>query len=190
MPIRSALPLGVLEAAWFDKSHLSVKPLFDLLSVIFTDKHDQYAYERFVGKQSFDEVHKFLCARPDINYIYVAAHGEKNKKTPKTSIACPNKEKISPTLLKNDLKLAARSKGGRVDGAYYGTCFFATAFTRGLSSRKFMRRAVSSRGLLATQRRLIGFRAAWWTYCSGELIWKDCCRSKKRPEKQLRIPLQ
>ena len=51
MPVQSALPLGVLEAAWFEKSHLSDKPLFDLLSVIFTDKHDQYAYERFVGKR-------------------------------------------------------------------------------------------------------------------------------------------
>ena len=59
-------------------------------------------------------MHSFLCTRPDINYIYVAAHGDKKK----THIACPNEEKISPTLLKNDLKAAAKAKSGRVDGEY------------------------------------------------------------------------
>jgi hypothetical protein len=68
-------PFGVLEAAWDEGSHLSVKPLSDVLSRLYTGKFDQYEYERFVGKHSFDEVHRYLCTRSSVKYIYVAAHG-------------------------------------------------------------------------------------------------------------------
>lgn len=118
------LPIAVLEAAWERDQHLSVKPLFNILSSIYVGVEDGYEYERFVGSRSFDETHFFLCTRPNVRYIYVASHGHEGG----NHLTCPNGDVISRTLLRNDLIKASSVRGGRIDGAFYGSCFFGEDF--------------------------------------------------------------
>lgn len=86
MKSSNRLPIGVLESAWFEESHWSVKPLFEALSLIYADRGDAYFYERFVGKASFDEAHFFISTRKSVRYLYIASLGKDDG----TGTACPN----------------------------------------------------------------------------------------------------
>src|SRR5438876_6934073 len=73
------LGLGVLETRWFDERHHTVRPLFEFLSYALKDRSDAFTYERFVGAPSFRDASRFVMSGGDVDFLYVAAHGDFGK---------------------------------------------------------------------------------------------------------------
>lgn len=158
------LPIGVLESAWFEGSHCSVKPLFEVLSTIYAGRADAYLYERFVGKASFDEAHSFISTRKSVRYLYIASHGKDDA----TGIACPNGDRISTTELRNDLVRASGKPDGRIDGICYAACHFANEENAGRILRE-----VSN---LGRNLWVSGYSTAadWGSSSALDLLFWDC----------------
>ena len=81
------LGLGVIETRWFDERHHTVRPLFEFLSYALKDRSDAFIYERFVGAVSFREAVRFMMGSGDIEYLYVAAHGDFGKSSDRSGAA-------------------------------------------------------------------------------------------------------
>lgn len=111
------LGLGVVESRWFDERHHTVRPLFEFLSYALKDRSDAFTYERFVGALSFRDAVRFMMAGGDIDFLYVAAHGEVGK------IEAPNGSGLSKTFLRNTL-VEANRKRRRLKGILFGSCKF------------------------------------------------------------------
>jgi hypothetical protein len=111
------LGLGVVESRWFDERHHTVRPLFEFLSYALKDRSDAFTYERFVGSLSFRDAVRFMMAGGDIDFLYVAAHGEVGK------IEAPNGSGLSKTFLRNTL-VEANRKRRRLKGILFGSCKF------------------------------------------------------------------
>lgn len=111
------LGLGVVESRWFDERHHTVRPLFEFLSYALKDRSDAFTYERFVGALSFRDAVRFMMAGGDIDFLYVAAHGEVGK------IEAPNGSGLSKTFLRNTL-VEANRKRRRLKGVLFGSCKF------------------------------------------------------------------
>ncbi len=114
------LGLGVIETRWFDERHHTVRPLFEFLSYALKDRSDAFTYERFVGASSFREAVRFMMGGGDIEYLYVAAHGEFDK------IEAPNGSGMSRTFLRNTICEINR-KRRRLKGVLFGSCKFGDA---------------------------------------------------------------
>jgi hypothetical protein len=111
------LGLGVVESRWFDERHHTVRPLFEFLSYALKDRSDAFTYERFVGALSFRDAVRFMMAGGDIDFLYVAAHGDFGK------IEAPNGSGLSRTFLRNTL-VEANRKRRRLKGVLFGSCKF------------------------------------------------------------------
>jgi hypothetical protein len=116
------LGLGVLETRWFDERHHTVRPLFEFLSYALKDRSDAFTYERFVGALSFRDAVRFVMSGGDVDYLYVAAHGDFGK------IEAPDGTGLSRTFLRNSFVEINRSKR-RLKGALFGSCKFGDEFT-------------------------------------------------------------
>jgi len=114
------LGLGVIETRWFDERHHTVRPLFEFLSYALKDRSDAFTYERFVGAHSFREAVRFMMAGGDIEYLYVAAHGDFGK------IEAPNGSGMSRTFLRNTICEINRRRR-RLKGVLFGSCKFGDA---------------------------------------------------------------
>ncbi len=115
------LGLGVVESRWFDDRHHTVRPLFEFLSYALKDRSDAFTYERFVGAVSFRDAVRFMTAGGDIDFLYVAAHGDGGK------IEAPNGSGLSRTFLRNTL-VEANRKRRRLKGVLFGSCKFGDEF--------------------------------------------------------------
>jgi hypothetical protein len=91
------LGLGVIETRWFDERHHTVRPLFEFLSYALKDRPDAFTYERFVGAVSFRESVRFMMGNGEIEYLYVAAHGDFGK------ILVQNGNGLSRTFIRNTI---------------------------------------------------------------------------------------
>lgn len=111
------LGLGVVESRWFDQRHHTVRPLFEFLSYALKDRSDAFTYERFVGSVSFRDAVRFMMAGGDVDFLYVAAHGDFGK------IEAPNGSGLSRTFLRNTL-VEANRKRRRLKGVLFGSCKF------------------------------------------------------------------
>ncbi len=111
------LGLGVIETRWFDERHHTVRPLFEFLSYALRDRSDAFIYERFVGAESFREAVRFIMAGGDMDYLYVAAHGDFGK------IEAPDGSGLSRTFLRNTLCEANRRRSP-LKGIMFGSCKF------------------------------------------------------------------
>jgi hypothetical protein len=116
------LGLGVVETRWFDERHHTVRPLFEFLSYALKDRSDAFTYERFVGAGSFREAVRFIMGGGDIEYLYVAAHGDFGK------IQAPFGSGLSRTFLRNTICEANRRRR-RLKGVLFGSCKFGDAQT-------------------------------------------------------------
>lgn len=116
------LGLGIVESRWFDERHHTVRPLFEFLSYALKDRSDAFIYERFVGAPSFRDAVRFIMSGGDIDYLYVAAHGEVGK------IEAPDGTMLSRTFLRNTFVDANRRKR-RLRGVLFGSCKFGDEFT-------------------------------------------------------------
>lgn len=114
------LGLGVVESRWFDERHHTVRPLFEFLSYALKDRSDAFTYERFVGAVSFRDAVRFIMAGNDIDFLYVAAHGDGGK------IEAPNGSGLSRTFLRNTLVEANRNR--RLKGVLFGSCKFGDEY--------------------------------------------------------------
>ena len=121
MAITRHLGLGVLETRWFDERHHTVRPLFEFLSYALKDRPDAFTYERFVGAVSFREAVRFLMTGGDIEYLYVAAHGDFGK------IEAPYGAGLSRTFLRNTINEVNRRRR-RLKGILFGSCKFGDAY--------------------------------------------------------------
>lgn len=111
------LGLGVVESRWFDERHHTVRPLFEFLSYALKDRSDAFTYERFVGALSFRDAVQFMMAGGDIDFLYVAAHGDFGR------LETPNGSGISRTFLRNTL-VEANRKRRKLKGVLFGSCKF------------------------------------------------------------------
>jgi hypothetical protein len=113
--------LGVIETRWFDERHHTVRPLFEFLSYALKDRPDAFTYERFVGAVSFREAVKFMLGGGDIEYLYVAAHGDFSK------IEAPDGSGLSRTFLRNTFCEVNRRRR-RLKGVLFGSCKFGDEY--------------------------------------------------------------
>ncbi len=114
------LGLGVIETRWFDERHHTVRPLFEFLSYALKDRPDAFTYERFVGASSFRETVRFMTGRGDVEYLYVAAHGDFGK------ILVRDGSGLSRTFIRNTFcEVNRRSR--RLKGVLFGSCKFGDA---------------------------------------------------------------
>jgi hypothetical protein len=116
------LGLGVLETRWFDERHHTVRPLFEFLSFALKDRSDAFTYERFVGALSFRDAVRFILAGGDVDFLYVAAHGDFGK------IEAPDGTGLSRTYLRNTFVDVNRRKR-KLKGVLFGSCKFGDEFT-------------------------------------------------------------
>ena len=114
------LGLGVIETRWFDERHHTVRPLFEFLSYALKDRSDAFTYERFVGAVSFRDAVRFIMSGGDIDFLYVAAHGDFGK------IEAPDGSGLSRTFLRNTF-VEANSKRRKLKGVLFGSCKFGDA---------------------------------------------------------------
>jgi hypothetical protein len=117
---RRHLGLGVIETRWFDERHHTVRPLFEFLSYALKDRPDAFTYERFVGAVSFREAVRFMMGAGDVEYLYVAAHGDFGK------IEAPDGSGLSRTFLRNTICEVNRRRR-RLKGVLFGSCKFGDA---------------------------------------------------------------
>jgi hypothetical protein len=115
------LGLGVLETRWFDERHHTVRPLFEFLSYALKDRSDAFTYERFVGAVSFRDAVRFVMAGGDVDYLYVAAHGDFTK------IEAPDGSALSRTFLRNTF-VEVNRKRRRLKGVLFGSCKFGDEY--------------------------------------------------------------
>jgi hypothetical protein len=115
------LGLGVLETRWFDERHHTVRPLFEFLSYALKDRSDAFTYERFVGALSFRDAVRFLMSGGDVDFLYVAAHGDFGK------IEAPDGTGLSRTYLRNSFVEVNRRKR-KLKGVLFGSCKFGDEF--------------------------------------------------------------
>ena len=115
------LGLGVLETRWFDERHHTVRPLFEFLSYALKDRPDAFTYERFVGAPSFRDTVRFVLSGGDVDFLYVAAHGDFGK------IEAPDGSGLSRTFLRNSFVDVNRKKR-RLKGVLFGSCKFGDEF--------------------------------------------------------------
>jgi len=115
------LGLGVVESRWFDERHHTVRPLFEFLSYALKDRSDAFTYERFVGALSFRDAVRFMMTGGDVDFLYVAAHGDFGK------IEAPNGSGLSRTFLRNTLVEANRGRR-RLKGVLFGSCKFGDEY--------------------------------------------------------------
>jgi hypothetical protein len=115
------LGLGVIETRWFDERHHTVRPLFEFLSYALKDRSDAFLYERFVGAVSFREAVRFMMGGGDIEYLYVAAHGDFGK------IEAPDGSGLSRTFLRNTICEANRRRRP-LKGILFGSCKFGDSY--------------------------------------------------------------
>ncbi|HVZ13639.1 MAG TPA: hypothetical protein VG894_04185 [Bauldia sp.] len=115
------LGLGVLETRWFDERHHTVRPLFEFLSYALKDRPDAFTYERFVGAASFRDAVRFVLSGGDVDFLYVAAHGDFSK------IEAPDGSGLSRTFLRNSFVDVNRKKR-RLKGVLFGSCKFGDEF--------------------------------------------------------------
>lgn len=115
------LGLGVIETRWFDERHHTVRPLFEFLSYALKDRSDAFIYERFVGAVSFREAVRFMMGSGDIEYLYVAAHGDFGK------IEAPDGSGLSRTFLRNTFCEVNRRRR-RLKGVLFGSCKFGDEY--------------------------------------------------------------
>jgi hypothetical protein len=113
--------LGVIETRWFDERHHTVRPLFEFLSYALKDRSDAFTYERFVGAVSFREAVRFMMSGGDIEYLYVAAHGDFGK------IEAPDGSGLSRTFLRNTFCEVNRRRR-RLKGVLFGSCKFGDEY--------------------------------------------------------------
>jgi hypothetical protein len=111
------LGLGVIETRWFDERHHTVRPLFEFLSYALKDRPDAFTYERFVGAGSFREAVRFMTGGGDVEYLYVAAHGDFGK------ILVKDGAGLSRTFIRNTFCEVNR-RGRRLKGVLFGSCKF------------------------------------------------------------------
>ncbi len=121
MAITRHMGLGVIETRWFDERHHTVRPLFEFLSYALKDRPDAFTYERFVGAVSFREAVKFMLGGGDIEYLYVAAHGDFSK------IEAPDGSGLSRTFLRNTFCEVNRRRR-RLKGVLFGSCKFGDEY--------------------------------------------------------------
>jgi len=114
------LGLGVIETRWFDERHHTVRPLFEFLSYALKDRPDAFTYERFVGAVSFREAVRFMTGAGDVEYLYVAAHGDFGK------ILIHDGSGLSRTFIRNTFCEVNRRKR-RLKGVLFGSCKFGDA---------------------------------------------------------------
>ncbi len=114
------LGLGVIETRWFDEHHHTVRPLFEFLSYALKNRPDAFTYERFVGATSFREAVRFMTRSGDVDYLYIAAHGDFGK------IEAPDGSGLSRTFLRNTICEVNR-KSRRLKGVMFGSCKFGDA---------------------------------------------------------------
>ena len=115
------LGLGVLETRWFDERHHTVRPLFEFLSYALKDRSDAFTYERFVGALSFRDAVRFVMSGGDVDFLYVAAHGDFGK------IEAPDGTGLSRTFLRNTF-VEVNRKRRRLKGVLFGSCKFGDEF--------------------------------------------------------------
>lgn len=115
------LGLGVVESRWFDERHHTVRPLFEFLSYALKDRSDAFTYERFVGALSFRDAVRFMMAGGDVDFLYVAAHGDFGR------LETPNGSGLSRTFLRNTIVEANRTRR-RLKGVLFGSCRFGDEY--------------------------------------------------------------
>lgn len=120
MAVTRHLGLGVIETRWFNEHHHTVRPLFEFLSYALKNRPDAFTYERFVGATSFREAVRFMTGSGDVDYLYIAAHGDFGK------IEAPDGSGLSRTFLRNTICDVNR-RGRRLKGVLFGSCKFGDA---------------------------------------------------------------
>lgn len=115
------LGLGVVESRWFDERHHTVRPLFEFLSYALKDRSDAFTYERFVGALSFRDAVRFMMAGGDVDFLYVAAHGDFGR------LETPNGSGLSRTFLRNTIVEANRTRR-KLKGVLFGSCKFGDEY--------------------------------------------------------------
>ena len=121
MATSRTMGLGVIETRWFDERHHTVRPLFEFLSYALKDRSDAFTYERFVGAVSFRDAVRFMLTGGDIEYLYVAAHGDFGK------IEASDGSGLSRTFLRNTFCEVNR-KRRRLKGVLFGSCKFGDEY--------------------------------------------------------------
>jgi hypothetical protein len=116
------LGLGIVETRWFDERHHTVRPLFEFMSYALKDRSDAFTYERFVGAVSFRDAVRFIMSGGDIDFLYVAAHGDFGK------IEAPDGTALSRTFLRNTFVEVNRRRR-RLKGVLFGSCKFGDEYT-------------------------------------------------------------
>jgi hypothetical protein len=106
--------LAVIEGKWSDRTNISVKGLFDILSDINFKTPHAYVYEMFCNSASLKNIVSRMGRNPSIRYLYIGAHGSDN------AIGCSG-GKVTRRQLKHALSAL---NAGAVEGLFLGSCLF------------------------------------------------------------------
>lgn len=106
--------IAVIEGKWSDKTNISVKGLFDVLSDINFKTPHAYVYEMFCNYASLTNIVQRMGNNSSIRYLYIGAHGNDD------AICCSGGQ-VTRTQLKNAL---SRLNTGALYGLFLGSCFF------------------------------------------------------------------
>jgi len=106
--------IAVVEGKWSDKTNLSVKSFFDLMSdLIFKTPH-AYHYEMFCDLMSLKNIVTRMSRARGIKYIYIGAHGTPN-----------NIKALGGSITRAELRsILHKFTGTSIFGVFLSTCAF------------------------------------------------------------------
>lgn len=112
--LKLASKLAVIEGKWSNRTNISVKGLFDILSDINFKTPHAYVYEMFCNSASLSNIVSRMGKNSSIRYLYIGAHGSDN------AISCSG-GKVTRAQLKHGLSTL---NAGAVEGLFLGSCLF------------------------------------------------------------------
>lgn|GEM_PF-1856300 len=117
--------IGVIESKWGQKGNgisknTTVRPLFDFISDLHFGNHHAYEYELVGNRSAFRDAFRRQANSRAVSFVYIAMHGSAD------GLHLHGGEKITRTILKNDLLEVDQSNGANITGLFLGSCMFGS----------------------------------------------------------------
>ena len=111
--------VSVIESRWWQASHESVRPLFELLSELHTGSSNKFDYEMCNSKAGFREAIERQLGNPECSYLSLNTHGNKQ------GLQLFNEEGVSRTVLRNAFHRESEQRN--TAGLHLGCCSFLSS---------------------------------------------------------------
>ena len=119
--------IAVIESRWGGNNsrpglgkNITVRPLFDFLSSVYTGGINGYDYNMVPTVDAFTRTLETVAKSNATTMAYIAMHGNEKH------LWLPGGEKISPTILINTLERIEKEPRSKLRGLLFGACRFCT----------------------------------------------------------------